>query len=288
MPHADAPSFLVNKLFDVKPRAIRALWMLLVLAGCTYKDIPQPSQVPFDCSQSTLAFAPSDQVNASNCFAIDGSVTVSATGGATPYAYSLNGGAFQADPAFTGLGPGIYIINVKDANQCQKTLDIDITAPNTDLSAGVAVTKDTECLTDNGSLVVTASGGTPPYSYQFGTNTAGPQNSFSGLKAGYYSVTVRDNAGCIRIINAWVQRGDTGTSYANDIKPIIDTNCAIPGCHNGDNGESRNWTVFANVQNNAAHIKLRTGNKTMPLTGSLTQDQIDLIACWVDDGAKNN
>ncbi len=81
----------------------------------------------------------------------------------------------------------------------------------------------------------------------------------------------------------------TTVTFSGTIKNIITTKCAITGCHDGDNGESRNWTVFANVQSNAANIKARTATGTdMPLTGSLTQEQIDQIACWVDQGALNN
>ena len=90
--------------------------------------------------------------------------------------------------------------------------------------------------------------------------------------------------------NCAVNSTDTanGTSWASDVMPIIDNNCAISGCHNGDNSSIPNWTVFSNVQANASNIKTRTGNKTMPRTGSLTDAEIELIACWVDDGALDN
>ena len=80
-------------------------------------------------------------------------------------------------------------------------------------------------------------------------------------------------------------------SFQNEIKPILETNCIKSGCHNGDNVAVKNWSVFANVQAKAQEIKIRTGNKSMPRdiapTG-LPQEQIDLIACWVNQGAKNN
>ena len=81
----------------------------------------------------------------------------------------------------------------------------------------------------------------------------------------------------------------TTVTYSGTIQNLITTKCAISGCHNGDNGESRNWTVFANVQSNATNIKARTATgDDMPRTGSLTQEQIDMLACWVDQGALNN
>jgi hypothetical protein len=79
-------------------------------------------------------------------------------------------------------------------------------------------------------------------------------------------------------------------SYEMDIKPILETNCIKSGCHNGDNGADRNWSVFSNVQAKAQGIKAFTGSRIMPADNpdALTQQQINLIACWVDAGALNN
>jgi len=156
------------------------------------------------------------------------------------------------------------------------------------LDATAATTADTECLTNNGTITVTATGGTPPYRFQFGTGAINTQSVYSNLKFGYYTITVRDTTGCLVFVNAWVHRGDTQISYNGVIKDIIGTNCATSGCHNGDNGPTINWLQLSNVQRDALNIKTRTANHTMPPVGSLTQDEIDKIACWVDDGAKAN
>ncbi len=58
-------------------------------------------------------------------------------------------------------------------------------------------------------------------------------------------------------------------------------------CH-GMNSSIPNWEIFSEVQSNAALIKTKTRDRSMPKIGSLTQSQIDLITCWVDQGAKNN
>ena len=70
--------------------------------------------------------------------------------------------------------------------------------------------------------------------------------------------------------------------------PLLALKCAISGCHNGDNGASRNWTVKTNVLANASEIKSRTQSGDMPRTGSLSEEQKALIACWVDDGGLDN
>jgi uncharacterized membrane protein len=75
-------------------------------------------------------------------------------------------------------------------------------------------------------------------------------------------------------------------SFANDIFPIISTNCAVSGCHKGTG--LPDFTALKNIQANAAAIKAQTGSRNMPIGKSLTQDQINVIACWVNDGALDN
>jgi len=85
-------------------------------------------------------------------------------------------------------------------------------------------------------------------------------------------------------------------SFDVDIQPIIDSKCAIVGdggCHNGGNGASLNWTVFSNFQSNATDVKDRItrspgADGKMPKIGTLTDEQIQLLVCWVDQGAKDN
>ena len=77
-------------------------------------------------------------------------------------------------------------------------------------------------------------------------------------------------------------------SFASQVKPIIDLNCAISGCHVAGTGRV-NFTIFSNIQANAAGIKARTASGNMPRGGgSLTTVEKKLIADWVDQGAKDN
>ena len=71
------------------------------------------------------------------------------------------------------------------------------------------------------------------------------------------------------------------------VEPIINTSCAISGCHVPGTGRA-NFLNFNVIQSNAAEIKSRTQSRDMPRRGSLTQLQIDQIGCWVDRGALNN
>jgi uncharacterized membrane protein len=138
-------------------------------------------------------------------------------------------------------------------------------------------------------LTVTPAGGVPPYEVKLGSGSFGATTSFSGLDAGNYAVVVKDSDNCTITLNVAVPRGDTGISYAADIQSIIASRCAVPGCHVAGTSVP-SFTSYAAVAARAQNIKLRTSNGSMPPAGSadLTAQQIQQIACWVDDGAKNN
>ena len=82
--------------------------------------------------------------------------------------------------------------------------------------------------------------------------------------------------------------------YSEDILPIVETKCAISGCHNGDMGQDLNWTNFDKFHQRAENgmVKSRVTQRIMPPSnspaGPLTQEQINAIACWTDQGSLNN
>lgn len=78
----------------------------------------------------------------------------------------------------------------------------------------------------------------------------------------------------------------TLVSWQNDILPIMITSCATEKCHDGIT--RRDWTNYDEVKRFSVSIKNRTQDKSMPFDGPLPQEQIDLIACWVNNGALNN
>lgn len=81
-----------------------------------------------------------------------------------------------------------------------------------------------------------------------------------------------------------------GASFSQTVNPIIQTNCAIPGCHvNG--GQPPALTTYEEISANGQLVKIRTSNGTMPPSTSgksLTKEEIDAIACWVEAGTPNN
>jgi len=77
---------------------------------------------------------------------------------------------------------------------------------------------------------------------------------------------------------------DPDISFAVNIKPIIDNNCLQ--CHGGI--QLPNLSSYAGISANANDIKFEVVSRAMPQVGSLTEEEIQLISCWVDNGALNN
>lgn len=245
--------------------------------GCEKETVDEP----VDCNANPVEVQLTS-VEGSNCGADDGKITVSATGGDGKYKYTLGDGVPQESGVFSGLGAGTYELTATDGNNCSSTMEVEVTN-NEGLNIDVAVSNAGGCGASQGGVTVTAFEGTEPYEYKLGDGSFGSTNTFSGLGSGEYALTVRDASGCE--VNQTL-RVTSGVSFATSISPIIQNKCAVSGCHAG--AQAPDFRVFKNIHDNAGQIKTLTGNRTMPQNGTLTQQEIDLIACWVDDGALEN
>jgi hypothetical protein len=79
------------------------------------------------------------------------------------------------------------------------------------------------------------------------------------------------------------------TSFSVNVAPIIQTNCAVSGCHaTGSTNGPGPLTSYTQIKNAAVQIKQAVVSRFMPQGSSLTNAQIKTISCWVDAGAPNN
>ncbi len=252
--------------------------------SCVYKELP----TGYDCAQTSLSIKLISKKDATSCRSIDGNATMSAEGGFPPYDFSLGDGIYQTNPVFDRLAPGSYLITVKDIKGCKNSIQVDLGADNSSLAATATSSEDNQCLTDNGTITVTASNGTAPYTLKIDNGQFGSASQFSNLSNGNHTVIVKDSEDCERVLIVRVGRGNTGISYASVIKPIFEANCEFSGCH-GVGSTGHDWTKFSDVKAKASDIKIRTSNRSMPIGDKiLTALQIQQIACWVDDGANSN
>ena len=125
----------------------------------------------------------------------NGSFTVAATGGATPYTYSTNGETYSSNSIFSSLAAGVYTLHVKDAVGCDQITSVTITQP-----AAIVFTPPTttnaSCSNANGGIQLTASGGSGSLQYSLNGSTWQGTGTFSGLAAGTYTVWAKDANGC--------------------------------------------------------------------------------------------
>ena len=120
-----------------------------------------------------------------------GAIDITVTGGTLPYTYNWGGGVTTEDR--TGLAIGNYSVTVTDANGCNGILPITITQP-TALNLSTVITQVTCVGGSDGAIDLTVTGGTSPYTYNWGGGVTTQDRT--GLAAGTYSVIVTDANGC--------------------------------------------------------------------------------------------
>jgi large repetitive protein len=129
-----------------------------------------------------------------SCFnGSNGTITTNTTGGTPIYTYSWSPSGGSGANA-SGLIAGTYIVTVTDANGCQATASATITQP-TQLTASASSSPVLCFGGSTGSATVTASGGTPNYTYSWAPS-GGPGSSAPNLAAGNYTCTITDANGC--------------------------------------------------------------------------------------------
>ena len=128
----------------------------------------------------------------------DGSVTFEAGGGTPPYQFRLDSGPFVTTGTFESLSAGEHTLSVRDANLCIQSIPFTINQPPSPLNIMVVSRIDALCYGQaSGSMVVSGSGGTPPYEYSVDGGPYGSSGTFTGLASGNHTVSVRDSNGCI-------------------------------------------------------------------------------------------
>ena len=131
------------------------------------------------------------------CAGNDGQIVIAATGGSGPYTYSVDGGStFQSGDTFTGLTDGSYDIVAEDVNGCQGIFTA-VLNPGSGTLPVSASTTDPGCANNDGQIVVSAAGGTGPYTFSIdGGSNFQSVDTFTGLAANTYNVVSEDANGC--------------------------------------------------------------------------------------------
>lgn len=174
------------------------------LNGCT-----ATTTVTITQPQAPLALS-TTQVNV-GCFGNStGSVNLTVTGGTSPYTYLWSNNGTVEDP--TGMSAGSYTVTVTDANGCTAQTSVTITQPQAPLALSTTQVNVLCFGNSTGSVNLTVTGGTAPYTYAWSNNTA--QEDPSNLAAGTYTVTVTDANGCMATTTVTITQPQAGLAMS--------------------------------------------------------------------------
>lgn len=130
-------------------------------------------------------------VNISCHAGTDGAIYISVDSGIPPYNYQWSNASTAEDP--TGLAVGTYELTVTDAASCTLTLGaLSLTEPSP--IAVTASSSNASCAIADGSVDITTSGGTAPYSYLW--DNGQPTEDLDSVVTGDYQLTITDANGC--------------------------------------------------------------------------------------------
>ena len=137
-------------------------------------------------------------VTDANCGNANGTININGNGGTAPLQYSIdNGSTFQSNGNFGSLLAGNYQVVITDVNGCSTTGNIAIQNLAAPVINNVSQTDITCNGLNNGSLTISANGGTGALQYSIDNgNTFSSNTSFSNLAPGNYQIIVQDASGC--------------------------------------------------------------------------------------------
>ncbi len=250
-----------NTLYDGNPQ------------GSSLMNIP----LPLPAVLSSSSAATSLTCNASG----NGTITITASGGLTPYSYSIDGINFQASNVFTNLAAGSYTAWVQSNASCLSSTNVIVSEPGPLSPATTGVTNANCYNSATGAASVTTTGGTLPYTYSWNTAPTQTTQTAVGLPAGSYTVTVTDVNGCTSSSSATITQPTPLTALISDTNNV--------SCNGGINGSatvtasggygtySYTWNTTP-VQNTATANNLAAGTYTVTVVdGSCSASGTELI-----------
>lgn len=195
----------------------------------------------------------------------NGSITLPTNlGGTSPYTYSWSNGAVTKD--LTGLVAGTYSVLITDANSCNTTASFTITTP-TQLTASATPSAATCNNSSTGSINLTVSGGTSPYTYLW-SNSATTQN-LTSLASGFYSVTVTDHNGATVGASATVNNPSAivvNGAVTNVLCYGSSTGAITLSVSGGTGSYTYDWADIAGTSNSQNRTNLAAGSYSVTVS----------------------
>jgi len=257
--------------------------------NCQYPEVAITQQDVFTVTVTDLAYGTasasvqyfiSDTLNGSlpvlsfintnvSCSQPLDTTTLSITG--TGFSYNVNWGdntlygTGVTNIAHTYTQAGVYTVSVTDSFSCVTS------AFDTIINNGLIISPVQEVwpscnYSDNGRIVISVTGGTPPYSYSWGNGVI--NDSINYLSAGDYPVTVTDAAYCSAVANFNLYQLDQAFYvYLQSNEPNCNSNGSIiTSVSGGTPPYSYLWSNYDTTQNLTGYLN---GYYSLNVTDSL-------------------
>ena len=193
-----------------------------------------------------------------------GWLSVSANGGYIPYNFLWSNG--ETTDSIYNLFSGSYSLTVTDGIGCDYNYQINLFEPSDYITGIIQSTSnyngfDIRCFNgSDGSILETASGGIPPYTYFW--NNGGIKDSVIHLESGYHEVFVYDKNNCLWIDSITLIQPDSFFFNLNIYPDTCNKNLGFssvdvfggvsPYMYNWSNGS--NLSVYNNFSEGRYHI----------------------------------
>lgn len=211
-------------------------------------------------------------VNASwadiSCFGLhDGTATAVALTGLAPFTWQWAGGS--TDSVQTGLSAGVYALTMNDSRGCSGSATVTISEPPA-LAGSVQALTNILCPGASTEIWVSASGGTPPWHYDW--NTGATDSVLAQITAGTYTVTLTDARDC-------------ETQAALTLAETPDFQIVVDSVHHAGNATQANGEIFTHVQGGAGPFHVLWSNQdttlniSMLLPGVYSLEVADAAGC---------
>ncbi|MDR1527833.1 MAG: T9SS type A sorting domain-containing protein [Dysgonamonadaceae bacterium] len=191
----------------------------------------EPSAMNFTVTSDSPSCNEANLING-NCN--DGQIHISAfSGGIGNYTYQIDNGTpvnVQNDiVSVTGQGVGAYTVTVSDSYENSFTKPITVTAPSPIVVSVSGTTAPTMACSSDGTVTLSVSGGTPPYTYGKMQISMDVNPTLTGLLNGSHTVYVQDAANCM--VEAIVNVPGSPASLN-----VVSQTFTVPTCNGDEDG----------------------------------------------------
>ena len=236
-----------------------------------------------------------------------GAIALIISGGSSPYTFQWFN---KSNPAviiardsakISRLGAGTYIVKISDGVQNFVSGDIIVPGASTLLTVTLKSKQNESCNGNDGSIYLDVKDGLPPYTYQWNDLTGANQpRDRIGISAGNYSVSVTDQAKCIKESPQYAIGKDYCTlTFVSNIKSATCSDSrdgSITVCiQNGEPGYVIYWTNNASGKKDSVHLditqrsicydikNLISGSYTISIVDAKGQTRSSIIAVSAPD-----